>query len=199
MSKRELLVGNCSSELTFTTLCAAGLSLDKLLLPQGEKTFLLHFPYTPKPNKQNRFHLRALTALSFFTCFTPCCGFSHQYHPLLFLLLLHQSISQTHNLTCSAFRGAFVLSPVLYVASPHSGRLTMSLRSPKPEGQDCHATHIDSQAHTRGLSKMHVHSSHITTHACISYVDMYTPLCANTQAVQDTKTSILTKKTTTQS
>lgn len=39
------------------------------------------------------------------------CGFSRHYRPLPSLLLLHQSIPQTDNLTCSAFHGARVLSP----------------------------------------------------------------------------------------
>lgn len=114
MPKWELLVGNSSSRLTFTTLCAAGLSLDtshSCHRREKKKPFWLRFPYTPKPNEQNGFHLPALATLPCSTCFPLCCGFSRHYRPLPSLLLLHQSIPQTDNLTCSAFHGAHVLSP----------------------------------------------------------------------------------------
>lgn len=97
----------------YDPLCCRAVIRYKLFLPQEKKesAFLLHFPYTPKPNEQNGFYLPAITTLSCSTCFPLCCGFSRHYHPLLALLLLHQSIPQTDNLTCSAFHGAYVLSP----------------------------------------------------------------------------------------
>lgn len=97
----------------YYSLCSRAVIRYKLFLPQEEKKkpFWLRFPYTPKPNEQNGFHLPALATLPCSTCFPLCCGFSRHYHPLLSLLLLHQSIPQTDNLTCSAFHGVHVLSP----------------------------------------------------------------------------------------
>lgn len=56
--KRGLVVvrlGNSSGGCSFTTHCAAGLSLDAGVVPlaAGEMSCLLPFPYTPKPNEQH--------------------------------------------------------------------------------------------------------------------------------------------------
>lgn len=102
-------LGDSSGGCSFTTHCAAGLSLDARVVPlaAGEMSCLLPFPYTPKPNEQHGTHPPVLFRLHYNLSLPPSycvlhdsiiplrCGSSHPGHPFFSLLLppfIHPSL-----------------------------------------------------------------------------------------------------------
>ena len=117
-------LGDNSGGCSFTTHCAAGLSLDAEVVPlaAGEMSCLLPFPYTPKPNEQHgaRPPALALSSLRSVSSFNGLLSFSTSSTlGAAVYLILTPSIPQTIHLPFSAFVKPVHSVPALPTMRPH--------------------------------------------------------------------------------
>lgn len=183
-------LGDSSGGCSFTTHCAAGLSLDAGVIPQaaGEMSCLLPFPYTPKPNEQSGARPPASTqsslllqSVSSYIRFLPSCpSWLHRSSTLwsmsssspIFLLVPPSIHPSNHPFILLCFHGAYALSS----SAPHhylttQRRAANDLARPQRLRSELSLSHgIYTHSHTfrqMGAPQWHVHAHHIHICTCV--------------------------------
>lgn len=183
-------LGDSSGGCSFTTHCAAGLSLDAEVVPlaAGEMSCLLPFPYTPKPNEQHGARPLALapSSLRSVSSFNGLLSFSTSSilcaAVYLIFVILTPSIPQTIHLP-------FFCLCTQSQRSPLCGLTTQRLAAndlawPQRLGSALSLSHgIYTQTNKQmGAPQRHVHASHTATYARGYTVCQYTPTHADTHS-----------------